>query len=173
MEGRGPAFVVIGRILRPHGVRGELVVEPDTDFPGRWDHLTQAVVLQGDRATPVQVTAVRRHGDRVLVRLAGVDTPERAAALRGAALAVRREDAVRPPPGAHFVFEVLGLPVVTEGGAEVGTVTEILRTPAHDVYVVTAPDGREHLIPAVGAVVVAVDPAGGRVVIRPLPGLLD
>ncbi|MDR7402649.1 MAG: ribosome maturation factor RimM [Armatimonadota bacterium] len=170
---RGPAYVIIGRILRPHGVRGEVRVAPDTDFPERWATLAEAVVLRGDRATPVRVTAVRRHGDHVLVRLAGVETPEQAAALRGAALAVRREEAMRPPPGAHFVFEVLGLTVVTEAGAVVGTVTGILRTPAHDVYVVTAPDGREYLIPAVGAVVVAVDPPGGRVVVRPLPGLLE
>jgi 16S rRNA processing protein RimM len=170
---RGPAFVVIGRIVRPHGLRGEVVVAPDTDFPQRWDTLQQAVILRGEQATPVRVAGVRRHGDRVLVRLAGVDAPEQAAALRGAALAVRREDVLPPPPGTHFVFEVLGLTVVTEAGAVVGTVTEILRTPAHDVYVVTAPDGREHLIPAVGSLVVAVDPPGGRVVIRPLPGLLD
>lgn len=170
--GADPAYVVVGRITRPHGIRGELRVVPDTDFPERLTSLAEVVLLKGGRPTPVRVVSVRPHGNNLLVKLVGVDSRVHAEAWRGAELAVPRGQVVSLPEGWHYVFEVIGLRVVTEAGEELGTVTEILRTGSNDVYVVQR-EGREYLIPAISSVVLAVEPAAGRILIRPLPGLLE
>lgn len=166
-----PPLVVVGRVIRPHGVRGEMRVLPETDFPERLPMLVQAILVAEDRSEPVRIEAVRRAGDAVLVKVAGIDTPEAAAPWRGAVLAVPREVAAPLPEGRHYVFDVLGLSVETEGGEVLGTVEEILRTPAHDVYVVRG--RREVLIPAIASVVLRIEPAERRMVIRPIPGLLE
>lgn len=166
-----PALVVVGRVVRPHGVRGELRVLPETDFPERLTTLGQAVLVRDERSEAVRIEAVRRTGDAVLVKVAGIDTPEAAAAWRGAVLAVPRELAAPLPEGRHYVFDVLGLTVETEAGEILGAVDEVLRTPAHDVYVVRG--RREVLIPAIASVVLRIEPAERRMVIRPIPGLLE
>jgi len=176
-----PAYVVVGRIARPHGIRGELRLVPDTDFPERLARLGEAVLLKDGRPTPVRVASVRAHGKAMLIKLAGIDSVASAEQWRGADLAVPRGEAAALPQGRHYVFEIVGLRVITEGGQEVGTVREILRTGSNDVYVVQGPApsgagqraGREYLVPAISSVVLSIEPAAGRMVIRPLAGLLD
>lgn len=176
-----PPYVVVGRVVRPHGIHGELRLVPDTDFPDRLAHLEEAVLLKDGRPTPVRVASVRMHGTSVLIKLVGIDSMATAEVWRGAELAVPRVQAAALPQGRHYVFEVVGLRVVTEGGQEVGTVREILRTGSNDVYIVQGPapsgagrrGGREYLIPAISSVVLSIEPAAGRMVIRPLAGLLE
>lgn len=167
-----PAFVVIGRILRSHGVKGELRVLPDTDFPDRLTSLREVVLVKDGHPTPTRIETARRHGTHVLVKALGIDSPEAAQAWRGAELAVPRAQAVPLPADQHYVFEVLGVRVETENGEVLGTVTEVIRTGSNDVYVAAGRDG-EVLIPAISSVVRAVDVAAGRMVIRPLPGMLE
>lgn len=115
--------------------------------------------------------SARVHEQSAIVQLDGVDSVEAAAALRGQLLHVPAEAAARPRRGEHFWHEIEGLRVETEQGRDLGTVREILRTGANDVYVLEGPLG-EVLIPAIADVVRKVDVAGGRIVVRPLPGLL-
>lgn len=110
-------------------------------------------------------------GDTATVYLAGVETPEQAAALRGLFLRVPLGQAVRPKTDEFFWHEVVGLRVEAEDGRDLGIVTEILRTGANDVYVAQGPLG-ELLIPAIEDVVLTIDPPSGRLLIRPMPGLL-
>lgn len=167
-----PAYVTVGRILRPHGIRGELRMAPDTDFPERLAGLGEAVLLKDGRSTAVRVEHIRPHGREALIKLAGVDSIEQAETWRGAEVAVPRAATPVLPAGRHYVFEIIGLRVQTDAGEELGRVTEVLRTGSNDVYVVQGA-GREYLIPAISSVVLTIDPAAGRLVIRPLPGLLD
>jgi len=167
----GPPLVVVGRVIRPHGVRGEMRVQPETDFPERLGALGQALLVTDERSEPVRIEAVRPAGDAVLVKVAGIDTPEAVEVWRGAALAVPRELAAPLPEGRHYVFDVLGLTVVTEEGQVLGTVDEIIRTPGNDVYVVRG--AREILVPAISSVVLRIEPAQGRMVVRPMPGMLE
>jgi 16S rRNA processing protein RimM len=153
-------------------VRGELRVEPETDFPDRLMGLRDAYLIRDGHPAAVRVEAVRRTADAVLVKFAGVASPEEAGAWRGALLAVPREAAAELPEGRFFVFDVIGSAVVTEAGEPLGAVEEIIRTPGNDVFVVRGGRG-EVLVPAIASVVLAVDPAAKRIVIRPLPGLLD
>lgn len=167
-----PVYVIVGRILRPHGVRGLLRLAPDTDFPQRLRQLRQAVLLKHGTPTPVTIESARSIGEEMLLKIAGVESRDAAAAWRGADLAVPRSDAAPLPPDYHYVFEIIGLRVEAETGEVLGTITEILRTGSNDVYVVMG-ETREILIPAISSVVVTIDPAAGRLVIRPLPGMLD
>lgn len=167
-----PAYVTLGHVVRPHGIRGALKVSPDTDFPQRLAALTEAVLLKDGQPTPVQVEWVRPHGSHLLVKVVGIDSVAQAEAWRGADLAVPRSKAAALPSGQHYVFEIIGLSVVTDAGEELGTVTDILRTGSNDVYVVRG-SGKEYLIPAISSVVLSVELAARRIVIRPLPGLLE
>src|SRR2546428_10191864 len=134
---------------------------PDTDFPERLARLSEAVLLKDGRPTPVRVASVRPHGTDVLIKLAGIDSMSTAEVWRGAELAVPRAQAAVLPQGRHYVFEVVGLRVITEAGARGGAGREILRTRSNDVYIVQGRD-RGDLIPAISSVVLAIETAARR-----------
>jgi len=170
--------VVLGRVTAPHGIRGELRVVPTTDFPERLSRLRHALMISGGGA-PVRVTVVRARSHKrfVLLKIEGCDSLEAAERFRGCELAVPRSEAAPLPEGSYYVFDIVGLEARTEGGTPLGRVSEVLHTPANDVYVVSDDEGlrggRELLIPAIREVVVDIDLEGGTLTIRPLPGMLD
>lgn len=145
---------------------------PDTDFPSRWLGLREALLILAGRVTPIEVEAVRPHGRQVLLKARGINSPETARVWRGATVAVLPTQVAPLRHGQHYVFEVLGLRVETEDGTILGTIAEILRTGSNDVYVVRGPGG-EILVPAIDSVVIAIDVTGGKVVVRPLAGMLE
>jgi 16S rRNA processing protein RimM len=167
-------LVAIGEIARVHGLRGEVRVTPLTDHPERFERVTECVLWDAtrDEREPRRITTARRHGDTLLVTFAGCGSPEAARALVGRLIALPRADALPPPTGSFYPWQLAGARVTTEDGRLVGHVTGIERAGAHDLWVVTA-EGREYLIPAVPDIVVDVDVAAGRVVIRPPGGLLE
>jgi 16S rRNA processing protein RimM len=160
-------LVEVGRLIRPHGVRGEQVAEvpgPDADLLS-----VSETVYVGDPPVAHALAGVRWHRGRLLVRLAGCDDRESAEAYRGLTLRLVRE-AAPLPPGVYYQRDILGLTVSTEAGEALGTVTEILETGANDVYVVTGLEG-ELLVPAAPGVVVSVDLPGRRMVVNLPDGL--
>jgi 16S rRNA processing protein RimM len=167
-------LVVIGEVMRPHGLRGELRVTPHTDRPGRFEGLAECVLWDpASNARVVRgITGSRRQGDVVLLRLAGCESVEAATGLVGWLVAVPRAQALPPPPGHVYPWQLVGCRVETDDGRAVGEVSGIEPSPAHDLWVVRGPE-REHLIPAVPEIVLDVDVDGRRIVIRPPEGLLD
>lgn len=163
-------WVRIGWVARPHGLRGEVRVVPDTDFPERFHELRTVWVVRGGEAEACAVESVRPAGGAFLVKLAGVAGRAEADRLRGAALCVPRGEARALPEGTFYVADLIGSEVRTEDGELLGRVAEVLRGAAHDVYVVRGPRG-EVLLPAVREVVREVSVREGRVVVRLLPGL--
>ena len=171
MTGR---LVVIGEVARAHGLYGELLVQPLTDRPERFERVTSCVLWDGARDVRElrRVTGVRRQGEAVLLRLDGCETVEDAQALAGRLVALPEAEALPLPAGRFYPWQLEGCAVVTEDGREVGRVAGIERGPGQDLWVVR--DGaRERLIPAVAEIVVDVDLAARRVVIRPPDGLLE
>jgi 16S rRNA processing protein RimM len=172
-----PAYLVVGRIGRPHGVRGEVRLEVLTDFPARrfapGSHLY--VGREEDAAPmPVVVESVRAQNDVLLVRFDVARDRESAAALNGMFALVPRSDAVELGPDAWYAHELVGLEVVTaDDGAVVGQVTDLIETGSADVLEVRGAEGRTHLVPLIGTVIASVDLAARRITITPLPGLLD
>lgn len=161
-------FTAVGRVLRPHGVRGELRVAPfDPEAPNLQPGCT---VWAGERRYTIE--AARPTGDAWLVAFREVRTRNEAELLRGALLEVPDSELRRSSPDAYFVYELLGLRVVTVTGQPLGVIVDVLATGANDVYVVREGE-REVLVPAIGEVVTAIDLAAGEVRITPMPGLFD
>ena len=166
-----PAYVVIGRVTRPHGVRGEVRVEVHTDEPERFLWLEQ-VLLGEDSLTPVGIENARFHQKAVILKLKGLETRDAAEALRNQLLLVPFEEAVPLEEDEVFLFQLVGLTVVTTEDEWLGEVTEVLQTGANDVLVVASPAG-ELLIPDIPDVVLQVDLEIGRILVELPPGLRD
>jgi len=168
--------LVVGRITRPHGVRGELAVEVRTDDPDL--RVAAGVVLATEPAAagPLTVTGTRWHSGRLLVRFAGVEDRNSAEDLRGTLLVVDSGDLEDPTDPDEFRdHQLIGLRVVGPGDEQVGTVDDVLHS-GQDLLVVAgsgARVGAEILIPFVSAIVSDVDVAAGQLRVDPPPGLLD
>jgi len=174
--------VVVGRIGKAHGVKGEVSVEPRTDEPER--RFAVGAVLatrtpRGDephgaqRPAALTVRRTRWHQSRLLVTFEGVDDRTAAEALRGLSLAVRVDPAETPEdPEEFYDHQLVGLAVSTADGEPVGEVADVVHGTAQDLLAVRTPDGREVLVPFVTALVPVVDVPGGRVEVVDRPGLL-
>jgi 16S rRNA processing protein RimM len=166
---------VVGRVLRPHGVRGELAVEVLSDAPDRFSPGAELGVGDPDGdgpLRPVTVTAARLHLGRLLLRLDGVEDRDAAEELRGALLSIPME-AARPLAADEFwPHQLVGLAVVDRQGRRRGEVADVLPGTAHDLLAVALPSGERRLVPAVAALV-TVELEAGRVLVDAVPGLLD
>jgi 16S rRNA processing protein RimM len=164
-------LIAVGRILRPQGRWGEVRLEALTDAPERFRELTECYLVPPSAGERRTVEAVRFQGATPVLKLAGSEGIGDAEALVGRLVSVPRT-AVRPlPPGHFYAFELVGCRVETPDGTPVGVLEDVQQGPGHDLWVVRA-GPRECLIPAVGAIVVRVDLAERRVVVRPPEGLL-
>jgi 16S rRNA processing protein RimM len=168
--------LVVGRVGRPHGLRGEITVEVRTDDPDQ--RFAVGSVLATDPADrgPLTVSGSRWHSGRLLVKFAGCTDRGAAEALRDTLLAIdSAELGPLADPEEFYDHELIGLRVETTSGAIVGTVADVLHH-GQDLLVVDGlgqRPGAEILIPFVAAMVPDVDVAAGRLVIDPPPGLLD
>ena len=160
--------VAVGRIVKAHGLRGELAVENRSDNPDRW---APGSVVFDEAGRPFTVRSVRSHGDRLLVTFEDVADRTAAEPLVGTMLVVPESWLPALEAGQWWAFEAEGLQVATEDGRDLGVVREVLDYPAHDLWRIVAEDGTEILLPAVGDLVVSVDVEGGRAVVRSLSGL--
>lgn len=164
--------VVVGRIGRPHGIRGEVTVEPRTDEPDE-RFAPGAVLIASTPTERLEVSRSHWHSGRLLVSFVGIDDRNAAETLRGVILEVERDDAEQPEdPEEFYDSSLIGCSVRTVDGVEVGEVTEVSHLPAQDLLVVTGPLG-EVLIPFVAEIVPIVDLAARQLVIDPPPGLLE
>ena len=161
-----PEHLILGRVIRTHGIRGEVKLllqaeswAPFQSFRRLW------LAAPGAPFRPFAVEAAREQDRTVLLKLAGVDSPEAAARLVGQEVGVPRADAPPPPEGSFYHYDILGLQVV-HGTVGLGTVEEILETPAHDVYVVRGPAG-EWMLPATRRHIRRIDLAARRVELDP------
>jgi 16S rRNA processing protein RimM len=164
-----PQYLIIGRVFKPWGVRGEVKVEILTEFPERFASLR--TVYLGDDAKPFLVTGARLHGNAALLKFKGIDVPEDAEALRDQVVQVAREDAVKLPKGKLYLYQLIGLRVVTVEGEALGEITDVIDTGANDVYVVH--DGqREILVPAIEEVVKEISLERSEVRVQLMEGLI-
>ena len=164
--------VVVGRIGKAHGIRGEVTVEVRTDEPDR--RFRPGTTLLTQDGTPLIVEDVREHGSALLVRFRGTADRNAAESLRGTLLEVDVDpDEVPEDDDEYYDRQLEGLRAVHVGGELLGTVHEVLHLPGHDLLAVRTPDGREVLVPFVREIVTAVDVPGGAVTIDPPGGLFD
>ncbi|MFB7498670.1 ribosome maturation factor RimM [Streptomyces sp. NPDC056161] len=166
--------LVVARIGRAHGIKGEVTVEVRTDEPEL--RLAPGAVLATDPAStgPLTIETGRVHSGRLLLRFAGVKDRNGAEALRGTVL-IAEIDPEELPEGKdeYYDHQLIDLDVVTEDGTEVGRITEISHLPSQDLFIVERPDGSEVLIPFVEEIVTEIDLAEQKAVVAPPPGLMD
>ncbi|MFE1765135.1 ribosome maturation factor RimM [Streptomyces angustmyceticus] len=166
--------LVVARIGRAHGIKGELTVEVRTDEPEL--RLAPGAVLATEPSSvgPLTIAAGRVHSGRLLLRFEGVTDRTAAEGLRNTLLIAEVDpEEVPEDPEEFYDHQLIDLDVVTRDGTEVGRISEISHLPYQDLLVVQRPDGSEVLIPFVAEIVPEIDLEEQRAVIDPPAGLLD
>jgi 16S rRNA processing protein RimM len=167
------SMAVVGTIARAHGIRGQVIVNPETDFPEQRFHTgAELFIERGGRVETLTVTSARFHRERPVIGIAGVDTMDGATALAGQELRVPVGRLAALPSGTFYRHDLIGCRVETGDGRTVGLVRDVEGTLTGSRLVVDGADG-EVLIPLVAAICTDVDPAAKRIVIDPPDGLID
>jgi 16S rRNA processing protein RimM len=164
-------LVFVGKVTRPHGVRGELKVLEGLDCSGTWRNAAEVHIgADPESAERWQVRRVRGSGKFAILSLADLDHVDRAETLREKNVYVDRAELPAPEEGEYYAEELIGFDVVDTAGRRLGELKEIFDNGAHEVYVVGRPAG-DLLLPVIDGVVVTVDPEAGQIEIEPPPGL--
>ncbi|MBI5649191.1 MAG: 16S rRNA processing protein RimM [Chloroflexi bacterium] len=163
-------YLVVGRVLKPWSYRGELKIEILSDFPERFASLRE--VFLGDDAKFFRVERARLHGKFGLLKLADIDSEADAESLRDQFVQIAAKDAVPLKPNQVYLYQMIGLRVVTVEGESLGEIVDVIDTRANDVYIVNT-GTREILLPAIPDVIREIDLPQGHVIVKLLDGLLD
>src|SRR5512135_349508 len=155
------AWVVMGRIAAPFGVKGWVKVQPFSEDPGTLMDFESWRVGRGEQQAYYIVEAIQDHGKALVAKLAGIDDRDAAYALRGQEISVAKSDLPPPEENEFYWSDLIGLTVVNREGIELGKVDSLMESGANDLLVVKGT--REHLIPFVAAFVGKVDLAGGTI----------
>jgi len=156
--------LVVGQIHGPHGIRGDVRVEPRSDVPGRF---AKGVVLECDGVGPLTITKIGGEPSSRVVHFEGYESRDAVAALKGRFLRVSRAESRRALKGAYLWADLVGLDVVTPDERPLGTVQGLIRAGAQDVLVVADEAGAETLHPMIDSVVRSIDLEGHRIVLVP------
>ncbi len=164
-----PEHLVVGRVVRPHGVRGGLVVQPESKVieslqPG-------GIVLLGESAREYKIENIRAHHKRFLLSVEGIVDRTQAEQYRDLEVKLSYQDSDPLAEYEYYYWQILGMRVETEEGQELGEIVNIIETGANDVYIVQAESGEELLLPAIEDVIIDVDLEAERMLVHLLPGL--
>lgn len=165
-----PEYLVVGFLRRPHGVKGELLMDVHTDFPERLK--TGRTIFLGDERRPMAIASARYVATGMLVRFRGVKSPEEAGQYRNTWVYVPTRDRPKLPEGEYYHHQLIGLIVATDEGHELGVLVDIIETGANDVYVVRDADGKEVLLPAIPPVILEVRLDDRQMRVHLLDGLI-
>jgi 16S rRNA processing protein RimM len=166
--------IVIARIARARGIRGEVACNIETDFPERFESLERARLWMPDgRRLSFAIADAWFHKGRVILKFEGVDTRTDAERLVGGRLVISEADQLSLEEDEFYEHQLVGLEVVTTGGEKIGRVVRLMRTGGTDLLVVEADAGRELLIPFADDICTEVDVEAGRITVNPPEGLLE
>lgn len=146
-------LITIGIIIAPHGVRGDLRIMPQTDFPDRFLHM-DACYIDGKE---YHIASARFHKQYILASFQEIPDRNEAELMAKKEIQVRREDLVELPEGRYYIFDMIGMEVQDTKGAVLGTLTDVLQPGANDVYVVSKDGEPDQLFPAIDGVVISID----------------
>jgi len=161
--------MAVGRVLRPHGIRGDLLVEPYSETIHSIE--AESEVFIGSLQNLRTVVSLRSHRNHMILRVEGCEDRETAEAFRGSELLIPMQAAEPLEEGVYYRWQILGLAVEEQGGKHLGTVRDILETGANDVYIVRGDGPRELLLPAIESVILKVDLDAGQLLVRLPEGL--
>lgn len=163
----------VGVIASTHGVRGEVKVFPTTDDASRFNMLKQVTLDTGKEQILLEIEHVKFFKNMVILKFRGYDSINDIEKYKSRDLLIPRSQAVELHEDEYFIADLIGLAVVTDEGAALGTLKDVLETGANDVYIVARPGGKELLLPAIGDCVLDVDLKEGRMTVHIMDGLLD
>ncbi|MGN0450586.1 MAG: ribosome maturation factor RimM [Acutalibacteraceae bacterium] len=164
-------YLETGKIVGTHGIRGMVRVQPWSDS-GEFLTNFKRFYLSSKGDTELQVLKVQPHGGVVLIAIKGVDSVERAEALRGKTLYISRDD-IALPEGRYFIDDLIGCEVFdADSDEKYGVISEVSQTGANDVWHIKS-GGKEYLLPAIDEVIVSVSPEKERIEIRPMKGIFN
>ena len=165
-------YLAIGRIVRAHGVRGEISVAVLTDFPERFETLEWVYVGNEFEAQPFRLEKHRWHKKNVLLTLAEITSRTQAEQLRGQFIQVPVGEAIPLPDGGYYLYQLIGLQAITATGELLGTIDSVIETGANDVYIIKSDERTELLIPAIADVIKSVDLDKRQIIIELMDGLI-
>ncbi len=166
-------YLAIGRIKKPHGTKGEVKVDVLTDYPDKIKPGLEVYVVLPEEQKSLHITAVRSTKEELLIKFEEISDRNQAESLKGEFLQIPLESAEQLPKDTFWQHDIIGLSVFDISGNFLGKVESILRTGSNDVYEIESPQGKKILIPAIKEVVKEINLSESKIVIEPLPGLLD
>ena len=161
----------IGQIVNTQGLKGEVKVYSYTDDINRFDEL-ESFYLGKDKENQFDVERVRYKGNMVIMKIKGIDSVESAEKLRNKFMYVSREESRELEEGEFFIADMIGIEVYTVENEFVGTLAEVLKYSANDVYVIKNEE-KEYLIPAMVKFVPTIDMENRKMIIDPIKGMID
>ena len=164
---------LVGKVLKPQGIKGEIKAEIITSFPEHFTKLTQLYINEDARWQAWSVESVRLTGRFVYIKFTGIRTRNEAEKLRNRELYIEKSELLPLEKDAFYIHDLIGLDVLDEAGRRLGSIEEVENYPANDVYVMRGTDGGEYLIPAVKDVVLQIDLQARKMIIREIEGLFD
>lgn len=163
----------VGVISSTHGVKGEVKVYPTTDDVNRFKSLKNVILDNGREHMDLEIQGVKFFKNMVILKFKGFDSIDDIEKYKGKDLLITRDQAVELGPDENFIVDLIGLRVITDNGEEFGTLTDVIKTGANDVYEVKTAEGKEVLFPAIKECVLNVDLTEGIVTVHIMDGLLD
>lgn len=152
-----PEFICIGKIHRTHGIKGDVIMDPMTDFPERIRRGKKVFI--GEDHRPLTVARVRQKAPYLLIAFQEIEDETQAAEFRNTYVYVKTSDLPKLPDGEYYFHQLIGLDAVNMAGEHIGTLADILETGANDVYVIRKKDGSEELVPDVPQFIQEIDVA--------------
>lgn len=166
-------FIIVGRVGRPHGIRGQVRINLLTDWPDRFQ-AGRSLYLEGDEVKGRWVTLedVSFSGHVALVKLKGVNSRTDAEEIKNYDVMILADDRPKLEKDQYYVADLIGLQVQTKAGEYAGEIIDVLQNTAQDIYVIQNA-GREYMVPAVKQFIKRVDISKGVVIIDPVEGLIS
>lgn len=170
-----PDYLLIGEVLRPHGVRGELRTKILTDYPERISKLETIFLgksIDSSKKKPYKINFMRMHKGYGLISLDGINSRDEAERLRGLFVMINIDDAIPLDDDEIYLYQLIGLTVKTQSGHNLGTISEVLETGANDVYIINGSIYGEVLIPVTEETIIETNVDDGFILVSPPEGLL-
>lgn len=176
MSQNPPPFLLIGEVLRPHGVRGEIKIRLLTDYPERVNDLDSVFLgknPEDNKAKTYPVQSMRMHQGYGLLTLKNIRDRDSADRLRGLLVMIRTEDAIPLEDDEIYLYQLIGMRVETQDGNLLGIIKEVLETGANDVYIIDSDQHGELLIPVTDDTIVETDTDNNRIIVNLPEGLIQ
>lgn len=166
-------YLEIGQIVNTFGIKGMVKVVPFTDDINRFDKLTSVLVELNHQKIEYEIVQVIYHKNMVCLKFKGIDQIEQAERLRNGVLKVHRKDGAKKEEDSYYIVDLLGLPVYSDEGNELGVLEDIYNTGSNDIYVVKNKLGKQLLLPAISDVIKNIDLEQGKITVHLMKGLAE